>query len=197
MLQASMVPVPTTQTGPESELILARSVAWLELAVIGLNFCPFAKAVHVKHKIRWTISAAKDTDALLHDLRAALLALVAVPIEQIETTLLIHPYVLADFIDYNAFLALADALVVELELDGVLQIASFHPDYCFADAQPLDLSNATNRSPYPMLHLLREDSISSAVAIYPDASSIVERNQATLLRLGQVEWETLAKRIAQ
>lgn len=197
-----MPQAPLAQNAPESaqaeyEIILARSVAWLELAVIGLNLCPFAKAVHVKHKISWTISAASDTDALLSDLRTALLALVAAPIEQIETALLIHPFVLTDFIDYNAFLALADALIVELGLEGELQIASFHPDYCFADAHPSDLSNATNRSPYPMLHLLREDSISSAVAIYPDANAIVERNQATLARLGQAEWQTLAKRFTQ
>ncbi len=182
------------QNDLESELIIPRSIAWLELAVIGLNLCPFAKAVHVKRKICWTLSAASDVDALLLDLRAALLDLNTTAIDQLETTLLIHPHVLADFADYNDFLALADALIVELELDGVLQIASFHPNYCFADAHPNDLSNATNRSPYPMLHLLREDSISTAVAIYPDANEIVERNQATLSRLGQAKWETLAKR---
>lgn len=178
------------------ELILARSIGWLELAVIGLNLCPFAKAVHVKRKIGWTISAATDVDALLVDLRVALLELNRVPIEQLETTLLIHPYILADFADYNEFLTLADALIVELDLDGVLQIASFHPNYCFADAQPKDLSNATNQSPYPMLHLLREESVSSAVAVYPDADAIVARNQATLARLGEDQWETLAKRFA-
>jgi len=180
-----------------AEIVLARSISWLELAVIGLNLCPFAKAVHVKRKICWTISKASDVDALLADLRIAMLTLNEVPIEQLETTLLIHPYILADFADYNEFLALADALIVELDLDGVLQIASFHPDYCFADANPQDLSNVTNRSPYPMLHLLREESISSAVAIYPDANEIVERNQATLARLGSAKWETLAKRFTQ
>ncbi len=179
------------------EIILARSTSWLELAVIGLNLCPFAKAVHVKRKIVWTISKASDVEALLADLRNALIALNEAPIEQLETTLLIHPYVLADFADYNDFLARADALISELDLDGVLQIASFHPDYCFADAQPQDLSNVTNRSPYPMLHLLREYSISSAVAIYPDANGIVERNQATLARLGPAKWQTLAKRFTQ
>ncbi len=192
-----MTIAPIERNELESELILARSVAWLELAVIGLNLCPFAKAVHVKRKIGWTISKASDVEALLTDLRNALLALSEAPIEQLETTLLIHPYVLADFADYNDFLARADALIGELDLDGVLQIASFHPDYCFADANPQDLSNVTNRSPYPMLHLLREDSISSAVAIYPDANEIVERNQTTLARLGQAEWQTLAKRFTQ
>lgn len=180
----------------ELERVLARAIVWLEHAVIGLNLCPFAKAVHVKQKIFWTISTASDVDALLADLRIALLALNAAPIEELETTLLIHPYILTDFADYNEFLALADALIVELALDGVLQIASFHPNYCFADAHPKDLSNATNQSPYPMLHLLREDSVSSAVAIYPDANEIVARNQATLAHLGQAKWETLAKRFA-
>lgn len=185
------------ETPDAHKLILARSLAWLEQVVIGLNFCPFAKAVHVKRKICWTISAALDIDTLLVDLRAALLELSAAPIEKLETTILIHPYVLADFADYNEFLAQADALIVELALEGVLQIASFHPNYCFADAQAEDLSNATNQSPYPMLHLLREDSISAAVEIYPDADAIVARNQATLARLGREEWQTLAKRFAQ
>ena len=179
------------------KVILARSIGWLEQVVIGLNFCPFAKAVHVKRKICWTISAALDIEALLADLCTALLELNAAPIEKLETTLLIHPYVLADFAGYNEFLAQADALIVELELEGVLQIASFHPNYCFADAHPKDLSNATNQSPYPMLHLLREDSISAAVQIYPDSDAIVTRNQSTLARLGREEWQTLAKRFAQ
>ena len=181
----------------EHEVILARSIAWLEHAVIGLNFCPFAKAVHVKKKICWTVSVATDADTLLADLRGALLALARMPMEALETTLLIHPYILCDFADYNDFLALADALIVELALEGVLQIASFHPDYCFADARPQDLSNVTNRSPYPMLHLLREDSISNAVQIYADSDTIVARNQATLARLGWQEWQTLAERFAK
>ena len=183
--------------GPEHELVLAHSIAWLEYAVIGLNFCPFAKAVHVKKKIGWIVSVAADADTLLEDLRVALLELSGAPMETLETTLLIHPYVLSDFADYNDFLALADALIVELALEGVLQIASFHPNYCFADARPEDLSNVTNRSPYPMLHLLREDSISNAVQIYADADSIVARNQATLARLGWQEWQTLAQRFTK
>ena len=181
----------------EHEVVIARSIAWLEHAVIGLNLCPFAKAVHVKNKICWLVSVARDVDALHSDLRAALLQLERAPITTIETTILIHPYVLDDFADYNDFLALADALIVELGLEGDLQIASFHPDYCFADARPQDLSNATNRSPYPMLHLLRENSISDAVQIYPDANSIVGRNQATLARLGQRGWKTLANNFAK
>lgn len=180
----------------EHKVILARSIAWLEHAVIGLNFCPFAKAVHVKKKICWRLSIASEIDALLSDLRDALLTLSAAPAELVETTLLIHPFMLTDFAEYNEFLALADALIAELDLEGVLQIASFHPDYCFADARSDDLSNATNRSPYPMLHLLREDSISDAVQIYPDAHAIVARNQATLARMGREQWQTLAKRFA-
>ena len=183
--------------GSDHELILARSLAWLEHAVIGLNFCPFAKAVHVKKKICWTVSVETDADTLLADLRVALLELARAPTETMETTLLIHPYALNDFADYNDFLALADALIVELALEGVLQIASFHPDYCFADARPEDLSNATNRSPYPMLHLLREDSISNAVQIYADSDTIEARNQATLARLGWQEWQTLAQRFTK
>ncbi len=175
---------------------IAQTLAWLEHAVIGLNLCPFAKAVHIKNKIRWILSAAQDVDSLHSELRAALIELNSMPMDRVETTLLIHPNVLGDFIDYNDFLALADDLLIELELDGVLQIASFHPDYCFADARACDLSNMTNRSPYPMLHILREDSVSAAVQIYPDSNLIVARNQRTLAALGPAKWATLAKRFS-
>jgi uncharacterized protein len=177
--------------------VITQTTAWLEHAVIGLNFCPFAKAVHVKGKIRWIVSAAKGVDCLLNALRAALIELTSTPITDVETTLLIHPWVLTDFVQYNNFLALADDLLTELALDGVLQIASFHPNYCFADAQPDDLSNATNQSPYPLLHILREESVSAAVQIYPDSNSIVARNQHTLATLGAAKWATLAKRFTK
>jgi hypothetical protein len=165
--------------------------AWLRKAVIGLNLCPFAKAVHVKQQIRWVQSQARDTEALLDDLVAELQTLAAADPELIDTTLLVHPLVLGDFADYNDFLDLADAALVELDLDGVLQIASLHPRYQFADTQIDDIGNYSNRSPYPTLHLLREDSIDRAVAAVPDAEHIYERNIETLEALGHAGWQRL------
>jgi hypothetical protein len=171
---------------------------WFERAVIGLNLCPFAKAVHVKQQIRWVESAARDAQALLDDLVRELQFLAAADPELVDTTLLIHPHALNDFLDYNDFLDVADGAVVQLGLDGVLQVASFHPDYQFEGTAPGDVENLSNRSPYPTLHLLREDSIARAVAAYPDAAAIYERNIETLRRLGARAWDqalstTLAK----
>jgi hypothetical protein len=180
-------------TAPLSEQLamvdpLAATQAWLERAVIGLNLCPFAKAVHRKRQIRYAVSEAADAPGLLRDLVRELQFLARADPEQIETTLLIHPGVLGDFLDYNDFLEVADAAVVELELDGELQVASFHPDYQFAGTEPDDIENFSNRAPYPTLHLLRESSIEQAVAAFPDAASIYERNLETLRALGHAGW---------
>ena len=172
--------------------MLARTRAWLEQAVIGLELCPFAKAVHAKGRIRWVVSAARDVESLYADLRRELEALAAAPIDDVETTLLLHPHVLADFLDYNDFLDVADATVEELGLEGEVQVASFHPDYVFAGSDPDDVGNATNRSPVPLLHLLREESIDRAVAAYPDPDAIVSRNLETMRRLGPAGWRALA-----
>ena len=170
---------------PEPELDpLEATRRWLERAVIGLNLCPFAKAVQAKGQVRLVLSDATTPEALLEDLGEALLHLRDTPAEQVDTTLIVHPGVLTDFLDYNDFLEQADALVEQLDLEGVLQVASFHPAYQFAGTQPEDVENCTNRSPYPTLHLLREDSVSRAVAAYPDPDAIVERNIETLARLG-------------
>jgi len=164
---------------------------WLERAVIGLNLCPFAKAVVAKQQLRIVLSDASTPDALLAQLGEELLLLRDTPADQIDTTLLVHPDVLGDFLDYNDFLEQADALVEALELDGVLQVASFHPDYQFAGSEPDAVENFTNRSPYPTLHLLREDSVSRAVDAYPDPDAIIERNVATLRALGVDGWRKL------
>lgn len=164
---------------------------WLERAVIGLNLCPFAKAVHVKEQIRYVVSEARDTEQLLGDLARELQFLADADPETCDTTLLIHPHALNDFLDYNGFLDLADAAVEELGLEGVLQVASFHPDYQFADTVPDDVTNCTNRSPYPTLHLLREDSIDRAVEAFPEAESIYETNMRTLRKLGAAGWNAL------
>jgi hypothetical protein len=170
---------------------IAATRHWLERAVIGLNLCPFAKAVHVKEQIRWVESPARDAQALLEDLVRELQFLAAADPEAVETTLLIHPHALNDFLDYNDFLDAADAAIEELGLAGVLQVASFHPDYQFAGTAADDVENLSNRSPHPMLHLLREDSIDRAVATFPDVATIYERNIETLRRLGAAGWHRL------
>ena len=169
---------------PTEPAELAATRQWLERAVIGLNLCPFAKAVHVKRQVRFVLSDARDTDALRDDLERELRLLADTPADVIDTTLLVHPHVLQDFLAYNDFLDVADATVRTLGLEGDIQVASFHPGYVFAGESADDPSNCTNRAPYPVLHLLREASIDRAVAAYPDPDVIVERNIATMRRLG-------------
>jgi hypothetical protein len=167
----------------EDQLVIARTQRWVEQVVIGLNLCPFAKAVQVKNQIRYVVSRASKVRPLREDLERELVSLAEADPTTVDTTLLIHPKVLRDFFDYNDFLGEADALLAQLDLEGTLQVASFHPDYCFADADPNDAANFSNRSPYPMLHLLREDSVTRAVDSFPDTSAIPERNIATLRAL--------------
>jgi hypothetical protein len=186
-------PRPRANTGENAVDMNATAATrhWLEQAVIGLNLCPFAKAVHVKEQIRWVESPARDAQGLLDDLLRELQLLAAADPETVETTLLIHPHALNDFLDYNDFLDVADAAIDELGLTGVLQVASFHPNYQFAGTAPDDVENLSNRSPHPMLHLLREDSIDRAVAAFPDTATIYERNIETLRRLGADGWRRL------
>jgi hypothetical protein len=164
---------------------------WLERAVIGLNLCPFAKSVHVKGQVHYAVSQATNPKDLLVDLIRELNGLLALEPQARDTTLLIAPNCLNDFLDFNDFLAEADQALVDLELDGVLQIASLHPQYQFAGTDVDDITNFTNRSPYPTLHLLREDSIDRAVAAFPDAEAIYEVNMRTMERLGPEGWEAL------
>jgi hypothetical protein len=170
---------------------VAETVRWLERAVIGLNLCPFAKAVHAKGQVRYVLSAANTPELLLEQLGAELLLLRDTPAGQVDTTLLVHPDVLQDFLDYNDFLGEADNLVAELGLEGVLQVASVHPRDQFAGSHPDDLENFTNRAPYPTLHLRPQDSVSRAVAAYPDPDAIIDRNIETLRGLGPEGWQTL------
>jgi hypothetical protein len=174
-----------------NEAIIAATVQWLERAVIGLNLCPFAKAVHVKKQIRYVVSNATTPEELHKELIDELEFLAETSAEKVETTLLIHPHVLTDFLDYNDFLDVADETLEELDLAGELQIASMHPQYQFADTQANDMENYTNRSPYPTLHLLRESSVDKAVAAFPEADQIFEKNIATMNRLGHEGWDKL------
>jgi hypothetical protein len=166
---------------------------WVERVVIGLKLCPFAPAPALKGLIRYATSDADTREALLEDLATELQRLVASPPEEIETTLLIHPRVLQDFYDFNDFLEVADELLRVLELEGEIQIASFHPDYQFAGTESDDIGNETNRSPYPTLHLLREESIARAVDSFGDTSSIPTTNLTTLQRLGQERLRALKR----
>lgn len=176
---------------PNAARVIAETRAWVERAVIGLNLCPFARSVRVKDQILYTVTDAGDEEALLEALVAEMHALAAADPAHIDTTLLIHPEVLGDFADYNQFLHVADAALADAGVEGVLQIASFHPHYRFAGTKAKDVTNATNRSPYPTLHLLREASVDRAVAAFPDASAIYENNLLTLRTLGPAGWAAL------
>lgn len=164
---------------------------WLERAVIGLNLCPFAKSVHVKGQVHYVVSQASEPQALLPELVRELEALAAADPALRDTTLLMAPRCLPDFLDFNDFLAEADQALADLGLEGILQIASFHPQFQFAGTASDDITNCTNRAPYPTLHLLREDSIERAVAAFPEAETIFEKNMQTLEQLGHEGWAAL------
>lgn len=183
-----MTDLPLPADDPPADDPVAATRLWLERIVIGLNLCPFAKAVYVKEQVRYVLSDASTPEALVEQLAEELVLLRDTPAEQIDTTLIIHPQVLADFLDYNDFLDNADAAVEALDLQGILQVASFHPEYRFDGVAADDASNYTNRSPYPTLHLLREDSVARAVDAFPDPDVIVERNIQTLDRIGVQGW---------
>ncbi len=159
--------------------------------MIGLNLCPFAEGPYRGSRVRFRVSDRRSASGLLEDLRDELKLLQATDASLCETGLLIHPWVLNDFIEYNEFLDVCDAAVADLHLEGELQVASFHPQYQFADTQPADIDNYTNRSPYPMLHLLRESSVERAVDAVGDADEIYLRNIRTLRRLGHAGWQAL------
>jgi len=164
---------------------------WIEQAVIGLNLCPFAKAAYVKSQVRLVVSEAPHVDGFLEQLDRELDLLAESDPQEIDTTLLIHPTLFADFLEFNDLTAIAEQAITEHGLEGILQIASFHPRYQFAGSEPDDIGNYTNRSPYPALHLLREASISRAVDAFPEPEIIYQRNIETLRRLGLGGWLAL------
>lgn len=178
----------------DEALVQAITGAWIDEAVIGLGLCPFARPVREHGLLRIVVSPADGPEALLADLVHELRTLAAADPRKLETTLLVHPRALGDFLAFNDFLDIADAALAALGLEGELQIASFHPHYRFADAAPEDIANATNRSPFPALHLLREASIERAVAGLADPSSIYRRNRRTLEALGAEGWAALQER---
>ncbi len=186
-----MVIVTGSMTLKNTQAIVADIQAWMQKAVIGLNLCPFAQAAQAKNQIRYQVSTAVTKEELLRDLLSELKFLVKADAKDVDTTLLIHPQVLSNFLEFNDFLETAEAALFELKLGGVIQIASFHPRYQFAGTEADDISNYTNRSPYPILHLLREESVTRAVDSFPDVESIPEKNIATLKGLGLRGWKKL------
>ena len=173
----------------DHEKIIKAVRHWVETLVVGLNLCPFAKRELINNRVHFTVTEATTVEQLLSTLQLELELLNND--QSIETTLLIHPNVLQDFYDYNEFLDYADGLLVEMELDGIYQIASFHPNYQFADTEADDVENYSNRSPYPLLHLIREQSLERAIADYPDSDQIPQRNVELLKSLGRDKMEAL------
>ncbi|WP_019702615.1 DUF1415 domain-containing protein [Acidovorax oryzae] len=194
MTEPSADAVPPSDAASASTMqqtVIDDMVRWLERAVIGLNLCPFAKSVHVKGQVHYVVSEAEDARALIDDLQRVLEALAEASPEQRDTTLLMAPRCMEDFLDFNDFLGLADDLVEAMDLGGILQVASFHPRFQFAGTEVDDVGNATNRAPYPTLHLLREESIDRAVEAFPEAEAIFERNIEMLEELGADGWAAL------
>lgn len=185
-------PIASTATDEE---IVALTRAWLEQVVIGLNLCPFAESVFRQQQIAYRVSRATDASGLMHDLIEAIDALIHADPAEIDTSLLIHPHALQNFDDYNEFLGWADAFLASSGLDSAVQIASFHPEYRFADAPADDITHCTNRSPFPTLHLLRETSVDAALAALPHAAQLVEKNLDTLRNLGDEGWQALMQRV--
>ena len=178
-------------TTPDSATVTDHTRQWLEKAVIGLNLCPFAKPPHVKNLVRISVSQARHLDGFLEDLDRELQLLGDTPADELETTLLVHPTLFPDFDTFNQMLDIADAAIVDNGLEGIVQIAPFHPDFQFEGTDSDDIGNYTNRSPYPTLHLIREDSIAKAAQAFPDASAIFERNIALLEEMGHEGWDKL------
>lgn len=182
------------QALPDDEVI-ALTRAWLEHVVIGLNLCPFAESVHRQQQVAYQVSRANDESGLMDDLIEAIDVLMSADPKTTDTMLLIHPQALLDFEDYNEFIGWTEEFLEESGLEAVVQIASFHPEYRFAGTDANDITHNTNRSPFPMLHLLRESSVDAALAALPDAAQLVEKNLDTLRDLGHDGWDALIQRV--
>lgn len=174
-----------------SQIYIDDTVRWLEKAVIGLNLCPFAKAVHVKGEIGYCVSMAEDSTEIMLLLKEQLIALVEGENQKYDTALIILPMAFADFYAFNDFLYKTDKLLRRSQLDGVIQVASFHPKFQFEGTEEDEISNYTNRAPYPTLHLIREESMDKAVDAFPDAELIYEANIETLEKMGHEGWKAL------
>lgn len=186
-----------SQQIPTDDDVIALTRAWLEHVVIGLNLCPFAESVHRQQQVVYQVSQAKDETDLMNDLIAAIDGLINADPKKTDTALLIHPQALLKFEDYNEFIGWTEEFLKESGLEAVVQIASFHPDYRFAGTDANDITHNTNRSPFPMLHLLREASVDAALVALPEAAQLVEKNLDTLRALGKDGWDALIQRMHQ
>ncbi len=176
---------------PSLDVIIARTRCWIERVVIEFNLCPFARKPYEGEQVRYVVSEATDPEGLLLDLQQELDFLRRTDPSVVETTVLIHPWVLQDFLDYNDFLDIVDALLAEEGYEEAFQVASLHPDYRFADTRAEDAENYTNRSPYPVLHLLRVDGVARAISSYANPDRIPERNIAQMEKQGAERMRTL------
>jgi len=181
----------THQPADTQRIAIEDTQLWLTRAVVGLNLCPFAKAVMAKGQVRYVVTELTEPESVLLLLQTEMQTLVDADPNTLDTTLLIAPYLLPDFLDFNEFLFDCEAILRGMDLEGVLQIADFHPGYQFAGTEADDVENLTNQSPYPTLHLLREDSVSLAVKSFPDAALIYDRNTALLREMGTAGWQAL------
>lgn len=176
---------------PDVQAVVQRTLDWLDRIVIGLNLCPFAASVRREGSVRLAVCESSDEATLAKDLLAELDLLQQTGEAEISTTLLVFPRAFHRFDSYWQFYELAENLLLEAGLEGVIQLASFHPDYCFEGEPAQDVSHFTNRSPYPMLHLIREQQLERVLAQYPDPEAIPDRNIATLRRLGESQLRAL------
>ncbi len=179
------------QHSADQQQVIDAMRLWLEKAVIGLNLCPFARSVYVNNQVRIVVSDARHVDAFLETLDDELDLLANTDAKEIDTTLLVHPALFPDFLDFNEIAGIAEEAVIEHELEGILQVASFHPRFQFEGTEPDDIGNYTNRAPYPTLHLIREESLARAVEAYPDPETIYQRNIETMRKLGLDGWRAL------
>ncbi len=169
---------------PDAESVIARFRCWIERVVIELNLCPFARKPYQADLVRYVVSDAGAPELLLADLEQELELLREADAGKTETTLLIHPHTLQDFLDYNDFLGVVDDFLEQGGYRGEFQVASLHPEYRFAGAERDAAENYTNRSPYPALHILREAGIEQALAGFATPDRIPERNIRTMEKLG-------------
>lgn len=181
---------PTNQT-TDINAITQQVDQWLNDVVIGLNLCPFAAKPQRNKQIKIFVSEAYQEEALLEDILLQLIELSNTEPEKLETTLVVVPNMLDDFWDYNLFIDWVEGLIKQQDWEGIFQVATFHPDYCFGGAEPEDDENLTNRSPYPIFHLIREESMEKVLKHYPDPESIPDTNIARVSALSEEERKTL------
>ncbi|TOM86204.1 DUF1415 domain-containing protein [Vibrio parahaemolyticus] len=187
------MPTRSAQETPNTDInaITQQVDQWLNDVVIGLNLCPFAAKPQRNKQIKIFVSEATQEEALLEDILLQLIELSTTEPEKLETTLVVVPNMLQDFWDYNFCIDWVEGLIKQQDWEGIFQVATFHPDYCFGGAAPEDDENLTNRSPYPIFHLIREESMEKVLKHYPDPESIPDTNIARVSALSEEERKNL------